>query len=53
MLNVLNVLNVLNCLTQMIVKYKFTIGGNREMDQLCTTSQVSNITGKTIFSHIS
>jgi len=30
-----------------------TIGGNREMDQLYTTSQVSNITRKTKFSHIS
>ena len=29
-----------------------TKGGNREMDQLCTTSQVSNITRKTKFSHI-
>ena len=29
-----------------------TIGGNREMDQLYTTSQVSNITRKTKFSHI-
>ena len=30
-----------------------TIGGNREMNQLYTTSQVSNITRKTKFSHIS
>ena len=30
-----------------------TIGGNREMDQLYTTSEVSNITKKTKFSHIS
>ena len=30
-----------------------TIGGNREMIQLYTTSQVSNITNKTKFSHIS
>ena len=30
-----------------------TIGGNGEMDQLYTTSQVSNITRKTKFSHIS
>ena len=29
-----------------------TIGGNREMDQLYTTSQVSNITRKTKFSPI-
>ena len=29
-----------------------TIGGNREMDQLYTTSQVSNIPRKTKFSHI-
>ena len=29
-----------------------TIGGNREMDQLYTTSLVSNITKKTKFSHI-
>ena len=28
-----------------------TIGGNREMNQLYTTSQVSNITRKTKFSH--
>ena len=30
-----------------------TIGGNREMDQLYTTSQLSNITRTTNFSHIS
>ena len=30
-----------------------TIGGNREMDQLYMTSQVSNITRKTKCSHIS
>ena len=30
-----------------------TIGGNREMDQLYTTSQVSYITRKTKCSHIS
>ena len=29
-----------------------TIGGNREMDQLYTTLQVSNITRKTKLSHI-
>ena len=28
-------------------------GGNREIDQLYTTSQVSNVTRKTKFSHIS
>ena len=30
-----------------------TLVGNREMDQLYTTSQVSNITRKTKFFHIS
>ena len=29
-----------------------TIGGNREIDQLYTTSQVSNITSKMKFYHI-
>ena len=29
-----------------------TIGGNREMEKLYTTSQVSNITWKTKFAHI-
>ena len=29
-----------------------TIGGNREMDQLYTTSQVPNITRKAKFSHM-
>ena len=28
-----------------------TIGGNRKMEKLCTTSQVSNITRETKFSH--
>ena len=30
-----------------------TIGGNRELNQLYTTSQVSNITRKTKLSHVS
>ena len=35
------------------IDYNSTIGGNREMDQLCTTLQVSKITRKTKFSPIS
>ena len=35
------------------VRLSSTISGNREMGQLYTKSQVSNITKKTIISHIS
>ena len=39
-------------MTYFAIRLSSTIGGNREMDQLYTTSQMSNITRKTKFSHI-
>ena len=36
-----------------VTRLTSTIGGNREMDQLYTTSQVSTATNKTKISHIS
>ena len=35
----------------LLIRLSSTIDGNREMDQSYTTSQVSNITRKTKFSH--